>query len=56
MRLQCSNKIYDEHKDLLEDYEDILKSVKKFSVNRERLKENIKKEKDPSKDAWNLQD
>ena len=56
IKLKCSNKIDHENKDLWDDHDDIMKLVKKFNVNKERLKEKIKREKedDPSEEIFNI--
>jgi hypothetical protein len=58
MKDQCSNYVYHEHKDLLDDHDDIMKQIKKFNASKVKLKNKVdrEKEEDPSVEIFTIED
>ena len=46
MKDKCSNSVYHEHKDLLDDHNDIMKQIKSFNASKAKLKNNVDREKE----------
>ena len=58
MKDKCSNSVYHEHKDLLDDHDDILKQIKTFNASKEKLKNKVEREKeeDPSVEIFTIEE
>ena len=55
---KCSNSVYHEHKDLLDNHDDIVKQIKKFNASKAKLKNKVdrEKEEDPSVEIFTIED
>ena len=58
MKDKCSNSVYHEHKDLLDDHNDIMKQIKSFNASKAKLKNkgDIEKEEDPSVEIFTIEE